>query len=283
MLGIRGQFRSQVPCSTHHPRESDASLRHKTSSTRITSAPTSKSKELSQCIFISHRALLHDRNRTNFPANSITWIYFFPSYCSQNFLEVSLQPQPHAVLPVPLPHQRQTWKTTWIWRFSLVGYKKKEKEKINPAADPFGSVAAPMGHTAFQQAKGELWKAHRAPSWRTTPGGTMSRVVLQVLGCRQHLLCKAREIIKKGWVGATPPAETWGAAASAYGRKKLEGFTAHCTSKAHASRWHRQTINPSAGCRSTAGPAAFSPAAILHPPRQHSTRCNTLISIIILH
>ena len=111
----------------------------------------------------------------------------------------------------------------------------------------------------------------------------MSRAVLQVLGCGEHLLCKAQETIKKGWFGVTPPAKTWGAAASACEREKLEGFTAQCTSKAHASRWHRETINPSAGCRITAGPAASSSAAILHSSRQQSVRCNTLISIIILH
>lgn len=111
----------------------------------------------------------------------------------------------------------------------------------------------------------------------------MSSVSLQVLGCREHLLCKAQETIKKEWFGVTPPAKTRVAAAFAYGTEKLQGFTAQCTSKAHASRWHWETINPSVGCRLTAGPTASSSAAILHSSRQHSVRCNTLISIIILH
>lgn len=50
-----------------------------------------------------------------------------PSFhCSQSFLAVSLQPCPHAVLLVPLlQRQTRSLKTTWIWRFSLIGYKRR--------------------------------------------------------------------------------------------------------------------------------------------------------------
>lgn len=135
----------------------------------------------------------------------------------------------------------------------------------------------------YSRQKGRCGKPTGHPAEETAPGGTMSGVVLRVLGCRERLLCKAQEIIKKGWFEVTPPAKTWGAAASAYGREKLEGFTAQCTVKGNASRWHRETINPCTWCRIPAGPVASSPAAILPSPSQHRVRCSSPISTIILH
>lgn len=190
-LSIRGRNQRKVQRSVPlqhtssqsrcHAGDSDASLRHKTSSTRISRVLTPKAKEhhqlmlLSQCIIACNRALFQDckteKGQTSLkpllPEYSFWFFRLFQGLiqrsnfrCSQSFLAVSLQPCPHAVLLVPLPHQRQTrsLKTTWIWRFSLVGYKK------DPAADPLGSGAAPMEHTVLQQAKREVWKAYGAPS-----------------------------------------------------------------------------------------------------------------------
>lgn len=96
-------------------------------------------------------------------------------------------------------------------------------------------------------------------------------MVLQVLGRREHLICKAQESSKGDRFGVTPPAKTRGGAP--YRRGRLKGLGCMC--EVRASRWHRETINPSAGRRNTA-----SPSASLSSFGQHSLRCNTRISTI---
>lgn len=51
-----------------------------------------------------------------------------------------------------------------------------------------------------------------------------------------------------------------------------------CMCEVRASRWHRETINPSAGSRNAAGAAASDSATTLPSSGQHSLRCNTRIS-----
>lgn len=96
-------------------------------------------------------------------------------------------------------------------------------------------------------------------------------MVLQVLGRREHLICKTQESSKGVRFGVTPPAKTRGGAP--YGTGRLKGLG--CVCEVRASRWHRETINPSAGRRNTAGPSASFLSS-----GQHSLRCNTQISTI---
>lgn len=151
--------------------------------------------------------------------------------------------------------------------FSLIRYRKNKDR----AASSLGSGAALMEHTVGK--KGGLESLQglqlKSNSRRDHEQGGFTGAWLQGAFALQSSRNNQEKVV-------------WGYT-TCKDREKLEGFIAQCTSKTNASRWHRETINPSAGCRITAGPAASSSAAILHSARQHSIRCNTLISIIILH